>query len=62
MRMIKVVVTTDGTTSIEAVGFKGKECLAATMAIEQAIGKIDSRKAKPEMGSEVAEQSVTQEG
>lgn len=62
MRKIKVVVAADGSTQIEAVGFAGKDCLAATKAIEDAIGKIGSRKAKPEMDKVPTKAAVTQEG
>ncbi len=61
MRKIKVTVAKDGTTRIEAFGFSGKECLSATKAIEDAIGAVNSRKAKPEMGSVSATQNVVQE-
>ncbi len=39
-------------------GFVGNTCLAATAGFEQAIGKLDGRDAKPEMG-QTAEIGVT---
>lgn len=49
MKSIKIVFAPDGTSTVEAFGFSGKECLAATKSIEEAIGKVGSSKPKPEM-------------
>lgn len=38
MKQIVVTVQRDGTTSVDAQGFKGKGCHDATEAIEVAIG------------------------
>lgn len=46
--MKKIVVTfeADGESTVEAFGFSGGDCLAATKTIEEAIGKVGSRKMK----------------
>jgi hypothetical protein len=47
-RRILVRVAPDGALTVEAVGFQGKGCEAATQAIEQALGKRTDRTLKPE--------------
>ena len=47
-RSIHVRVSPSGEISIEAMGFQGKGCEAATKAIEEALGERASRKLKPE--------------
>jgi Protein of unknown function (DUF2997) len=57
------VVTFDkrGGSKIEAFGFSGSACLAATKSIEDAIGAVGDRKMKSsEATPVVAEQKVTQ--
>ena len=49
-RQVVVVFNPDGTTKIEALGFKGQGCTEATAVIEQALtggGAVD-RHMKPE--------------
>lgn len=48
MRQIIIDVTQYGETSIEAVGFKGKDCEKFTEAFEKALGKVKGRRKKPE--------------
>lgn len=49
-KSIEIVFDTDGSTNIEAIGFKGKGCTEATAAIEKALsgGKPVARNMKPE--------------
>ena len=47
-RRILVRVTTAGEVSVEARGFQGRGCEAATRAIEEALGKPAQRTRKPE--------------
>jgi hypothetical protein len=47
-RSIQVKVSTTGEVTVEAHGFKGKGCEAATKAIEEALGKPRERTRKPE--------------
>ena len=47
-RSIIVKVSPSGEISVEAVGFQGKGCEAATKAIEEALGKRSDRTLKPE--------------
>lgn len=47
----EIVVTINlntGITQVEAQGFEGTGCEAATQAIEEALGGVDERKFKPE--------------
>ena len=43
---ITVTVEPDGKTSIEAFGYTGHDCLAATAALERALGSTTGRKMK----------------
>ena len=47
-RRILVRVSPNGDIQVEADGFKGKGCEAATQAIEEALGKRTARSFKPE--------------
>ena len=47
-RRILVRVSPTGDIQVEAEGFQGKGCEAATQAIEQALGKRIGRTLKPE--------------
>jgi hypothetical protein len=47
-RKILVRITTAGAITVEADGFNGKGCEAATKAIEEALGKPGTRTRKPE--------------
>jgi hypothetical protein len=47
-RKIHVRITPAGAISVEAEGFHGKGCEAATKAIEEALGKPGTRTRKPE--------------
>lgn len=47
-RRILVRVSPTGETSVEAEGFQGSGCEAATKAIEQALGSVGKRTRKPD--------------
>ena len=47
-RRILVRVAPDGALTVEADGFQGRGCEAATRAIEEALGKRTGRTLKPE--------------
>jgi hypothetical protein len=47
-RRIIVRVSTDGSITVEAAGFHGKGCEAATKAIEEALGEPVTRTRKPD--------------
>lgn len=49
MKFITVDVDADGNATVEAVGFTGKGCEAATKAIEHALGTVKKSKPKPEI-------------
>lgn len=47
--MKQIVVTIEnGEASVETIGFIGKECLAATAELEQALGKATDARMTPE--------------
>lgn len=48
MKSIIVTVSHAGLITVEADGFKGKGCEAATKAVEEALGKHMGRRHKPE--------------
>jgi len=47
-RRILVRISPNGETTVEAEGFQGKGCEAATKAIEEALGKPRERTRKPD--------------
>jgi hypothetical protein len=47
-RKIHVRITPAGEITVEAEGYKGNGCEAATKAIEEALGKPGTRTRKPE--------------
>ena len=47
-RSIQVMVSPAGEITVEAQGFTGRGCEAATAAIEAALGKPSARSRKPE--------------
>jgi hypothetical protein len=47
-RRIHVRVSPTGEITVEAEGFRGKGCEAATKAIEESLGKPGTRSRKPE--------------
>ena len=47
-RRILVRISTTGDIIVEAEGFQGKGCEAATKAIEDALGKAGTRTRKPD--------------
>ncbi len=50
MKQIVVTFDLEGHPTVEAKGFQGTECLAATKALEAALGgEVTSRTPKPEM-------------
>ncbi len=48
-RTITVTFDREGNPTVEAHGFQGHGCKAATEAIEQALGTIETVTAKPEL-------------
>lgn len=57
MKSIEIEVGPGGEVAVEAVGFKGKGCEAATEAIEKAIGVASGeRRFKPEHKARVEQQ------
>ena len=48
MPEIEVVVSQDGTVTVEVKGAAGASCLDLTRAIEEALGEVESRSCKVE--------------
>jgi len=47
-RTIEVIVATDGSLKIDAIGFQGSDCEKATAFLERALGLETDRSKKPE--------------
>ncbi len=48
MKSIEITFKTDGTTKIEAIGFKGKGCQQATADFEKGLGTVTDDRKKAE--------------
>ena len=48
MQQIIVDVAPDGAVTIDAVGYAGADCEAATRFLEEALGQVAERQYKPE--------------
>ena len=46
-RSIEVIVNTDGSLVVDAIGFKGPDCEKATRFLEEALGRIAAKQRKP---------------
>ena len=53
---IEVKIDKDGKVTIDAIGFKGRNCTNATDGIERALGVIKSRDKKPEYNQDNLEE------
>ncbi len=62
-RTIEILVRPGGGIEIEAKGFRGPDCEAATKFIEDALGRTVSRRRKPEFNAQgLARQSIGGKG
>ena len=52
MAEIEIVVSADGTVTVEALGAVGAGCLELTKALEEALGTVESRACKTEFYEE----------
>ena len=53
MRKLEIVIRPDGTVEIDAVGFKGNACEAATKPLREALGGVENENRKPEWHEKV---------
>jgi hypothetical protein len=47
MKSIEVIIGSDGSLKIDAVGFQGADCEKATAFLEKALGAVKGRQKKP---------------
>ncbi len=48
MQQINIDIAPDGGVSVDAAGFRGADCEQATRFLEQALGRVENRRRKPE--------------
>lgn len=58
MEQVVITIGKGGATTVEAKGFRGKGCKAATEALERAIGSTTASKLKPEYHQTEIKQSA----
>ena len=56
MKTIEVIVKTDGSLKIDALGFTGPDCEKATRFLEEALGQVAGKQKKPEFHRQVKRQ------
>jgi len=61
-KSIEVIVNTDGTIKIDAIGFAGADCQKATAFLEKALGETRGRKQKAEYYQGVAVKTAQKVG
>ena len=52
MTEVEIVVSRDGTITVEAIGVVGAGCMELTRAMEEALGSVESRSCKVEFYEE----------
>jgi hypothetical protein len=57
-KTIEVIVLTDGSLKIDAVGFQGADCAKATKFLELALGRVLTGQRKPEFYRQVRRRQV----
>ena len=57
-KTIEVIVQTDGSLKIDAVGFQGADCEKATRFLEQALGRATGKQKKPEFYRQAQRQQI----
>ena len=63
MPEIEIVVSKDGTVTVEAKGVVGASCIDLTRALEEALGTVESRSCKTEYFEQAeAGQQLSQRG
>lgn len=61
-QIIEITIRADGDISIDAVGFTGSDCNAATAFLEDALGQIDQRTRKRESYRSQTTKNINQIG
>lgn len=59
---IEIIVSPTGEFTIEGVGFKGAGCEKATKFLEEALGKVEQRRKKPEFHQQAVSSQQQQLG
>lgn len=62
MEQVVITIGDGGATKVEAKGFKGQGCKAATEALEKAIGTTTGDTLKPEYHQTAVKQTAKQGG
>ena len=63
MPEIEIVISADGTVTVEAVGVIGASCIDLTRALEEALGSVESRECKVQFYEQAVEgQEIRQRG
>lgn len=62
MKTIEIIINSNGQLTINAAGFQGADCEAATAFLEQALGEAGQKQRKPEWFRRVERQQQQQVG
>ena len=62
MKIIEIIVASDGKTRVETKGFAGAECLRASEFLEMVLGQRVSESLTPEFHQQQSQPSRLQEG
>lgn len=55
---VRVKIKEDGTVNVEVLGVKGKDCIAMTQGLEEALGVVTKRTKKQEYHERPARQTT----
>ena len=61
MKIVEIIVASDGQTRVETKGFAGGECLEASRFLETALGKVTSENRTAEFYEAAHQQTHLQE-
>ena len=61
MKVIEIVVSAKGVTTVQTKGFAGDECRRASEFVEKALGQRSSERLTAEFHQEASQQHVTRQ-